>query len=42
MQIRYLTAMLELAGERTSTVIFPLPIDLLSGWRDARASKPDG
>ncbi len=41
MQIRYLTAMLELAGERTSTVIFPLPIDLLSGWRDARASKPD-
>lgn len=42
MQIRYLTAMLELAGERTSTVIFPLPIDLLSGWREARASKPDG
>ncbi len=42
MQIRYLTAMLDLAGEKTSTVIFPLPIDLLSGWRDARASKPDG
>jgi len=42
MQIRYLTAMLDLAGEKTSTVIFPLPIDLLSGWRDARAAKPDG
>jgi regulator of protease activity HflC (stomatin/prohibitin superfamily) len=36
MHIRYLTAMLDMAGDRTSTVLFPLPIDLLAGLRDGR------
>jgi regulator of protease activity HflC (stomatin/prohibitin superfamily) len=30
MQLRYLTAMQNVAGERSSTILFPLPIDLLS------------
>lgn len=32
MQIRYLTALQDLASERTSTIIFPFPINLLKGW----------
>jgi regulator of protease activity HflC (stomatin/prohibitin superfamily) len=36
MQVRYLTAMLDMASDRTSTVLFPLPIDLLAGLRDGR------
>lgn len=38
-QIRYLTAMLDMAGDKTSTVIFPLPIDVLANL-NRRA--PDG
>ncbi len=29
MHLRYLTALHEIAGEKTSTIVFPLPIDLL-------------
>ncbi|NQU55914.1 MAG: slipin family protein [Rhodospirillales bacterium] len=31
MQLRYLTALHEVASEKTSTIIFPLPLDILSG-----------
>src|SRR5947208_9838910 len=30
MQLRYFAALHDIAGERSSTVVFPLPIDLLS------------
>ena len=41
MQLRYLTTLLEIAGERNSTIIFPFPVDLaqvfarVGGDRDA-------
>ena len=31
MQLRYLQTLTEIAGEQSSTIVFPLPIDLLSG-----------
>jgi len=32
MQLRYLSTLTEMATERTSTVVFPLPMDLISGF----------
>lgn len=32
MQLRYLQTLTEIAGEQHSTVVFPLPMDLLSRW----------
>jgi regulator of protease activity HflC (stomatin/prohibitin superfamily) len=32
MQLRYLATLFEIAGERTSTIVFPFPIDLIQGW----------
>jgi regulator of protease activity HflC (stomatin/prohibitin superfamily) len=32
LQLRYLQTLTEIASERNSTVIFPLPIDLISQW----------
>tara|TARA_R110002096_G_C14638524_1_gene725381 strand:+ start:229 stop:1035 length:807 start_codon:yes stop_codon:yes gene_type:complete len=32
MQIRYLTALQDIASERTSTIVFPFPINLLQEW----------
>ena len=29
MQLRYLQTLTEIAGEKTSTIVFPVPIDLL-------------
>ncbi|MDP6564827.1 MAG: slipin family protein [Alphaproteobacteria bacterium] len=31
MQLRFLTALQEVAGERSSTIVFPLPLDLVEG-----------
>jgi hypothetical protein len=31
MQLRYFTALTDIAGDRTSTIVFPLPLDLLQG-----------
>ena len=31
MQLRYLSAVQEIAGERSNTIVFPLPLDLLRG-----------
>lgn len=32
MQIRYLTALQDMASERTSTIVFPFPIDMVQKW----------
>src|SRR5712664_4251870 len=32
MQLRYLATLFEIAGERTSTIVFPFPIDLIQAW----------
>ncbi len=32
MQLRYLTALQEIAGEKSSTIVFPLPIELLKSF----------
>ena len=34
MQLRYLQTLTAIAGERTSTIIFPMPIDLISSVMD--------
>jgi regulator of protease activity HflC (stomatin/prohibitin superfamily) len=33
MQLRYLATLFDIAGERSSTIVFPVPIDLLKGWQ---------
>ncbi|MCL5800949.1 MAG: slipin family protein [Gammaproteobacteria bacterium] len=35
LQLRYLQTLTEIAGERSSTIIFPLPMDLISSFLDA-------
>ena len=40
MQLRYLSAVHEIAGERTNTIIFPLPLDFLRGFGGGKA--PEG
>ncbi len=46
MQLRYLTTLRDIAGERSSTIVFPLPIDLAKGLVAALGRKagdgPDG
>ena len=32
MQLRYFTALSDIAGDRSSTIVFPLPLDLLKGF----------
>lgn len=39
MQLRYLGAMQNIVGERSSTVVFPVPIDLFERFRQATAAK---
>lgn len=36
MQLRYLQTMTQVAGDRSSTILFPLPLDLLNRMLDAR------
>jgi hypothetical protein len=33
MQLRYLTGLQNIAGERSSTIVFPLPMDVLGRLR---------
>jgi regulator of protease activity HflC (stomatin/prohibitin superfamily) len=44
MQLRYLATLFDIAGERTSTIVFPFPLDLLQAWMSrapaAGAEKP--
>jgi regulator of protease activity HflC (stomatin/prohibitin superfamily) len=39
MQLRYLATLFDIAGERSSTIVFPFPIDLMGGARSAAAPK---
>src|SRR5215468_8235582 len=32
MQLRYLATLFDIAGERTSTIVFPFPIDMIKTW----------
>ena len=41
LQLRYLQTLTEIASEKNSTVIFPLPIDLLKAFTDS-AKKSGG
>jgi len=45
MQLRYLKALFDIAGDRTSTIVFPLPMELLEAFmsrapRNAPESRP--
>ena len=42
MQLRYLQTLTEIASERNSTLIFPLPIDLLKPFFDVARSAGGG
>jgi regulator of protease activity HflC (stomatin/prohibitin superfamily) len=32
MQLRYLATLFDIAGERSSTIVFPFPIDMMNAW----------
>lgn len=34
MQLRYMQTLVEIAGEKSSTIVFPLPVDLLEGLKN--------
>jgi regulator of protease activity HflC (stomatin/prohibitin superfamily) len=36
MQLRYLATLFDIAGERSSTIVFPFPIDLMKAWGGQR------
>jgi regulator of protease activity HflC (stomatin/prohibitin superfamily) len=38
MQLRYLATLFEIAGERSSTIVFPFPIDMVQGWASQMAA----
>ncbi len=40
MQLRYLAALFDIAGERTSTIVFPFPIELLQSWGRQMGTTP--
>jgi hypothetical protein len=44
MQLRYLATLFDIAGERSSTIVFPFPIDLMQAWparaKTARSAVP--
>ena len=42
MQLRYLNALHDIAGERTSTIVFPLPIDLVNALLPRPVERPGG
>lgn len=40
MQLRYLQTLTQVAGDKSSTLVFPVPIDLLSEWMAGRVVGP--
>ena len=40
MQLRYLATLFEIAGERSSTIVFPFPIDMMQQWVSQLAANP--
>jgi regulator of protease activity HflC (stomatin/prohibitin superfamily) len=41
LQLRYLATLVEISAEKNSTIIFPLPIDLIKAFTDIKARKED-
>jgi regulator of protease activity HflC (stomatin/prohibitin superfamily) len=41
LQLRYLSTLVEISAEKSSTVVFPLPIDLIKMFMDSRTEKKD-
>jgi regulator of protease activity HflC (stomatin/prohibitin superfamily) len=39
--LRYLQTLLDMSTEKTSTILFPIPIDLLAAFKDHLSGKPD-
>jgi len=39
MQLRYLTALFDISNERTSTIVFPFPIEILRAWGNEMRTK---
>jgi regulator of protease activity HflC (stomatin/prohibitin superfamily) len=39
MQLRYLTALFDMSNERTSTIVFPFPIEILRAWGNEMGTK---
>lgn len=37
MQLRYLATLFDISNERSSTIVFPFPIDLMKGWMQGAA-----
>jgi regulator of protease activity HflC (stomatin/prohibitin superfamily) len=42
MQLRYLSALHDIAGERSSTIVFPLPMDIIQGFLPGRPKDGGG
>jgi len=42
MQLRYLATLFDIAGERTSTIVFPFPVDAMKEWLTPRAPAAAG
>jgi regulator of protease activity HflC (stomatin/prohibitin superfamily) len=42
LQLRYLQTLTEIASEKSSTIIFPIPIDLIKLFVERKQSKPEG
>ncbi len=42
MQLRYLQTLTQIAGDKTSTIVFPLPMDLIDPFLQARHAKAPG
>jgi len=40
MQLRYLQTLTEIAGEKSSTIVFPLPMDILENFRNMLGKSP--
>ncbi len=42
MQLRYFAALYDIAGEKTNTIVFPLPVELFAHLTGGAQAKPDG
>jgi regulator of protease activity HflC (stomatin/prohibitin superfamily) len=42
MQLRYLASLNDIAGERSSTIVFPFPIDLMQAWAPQTSAQRNG
>jgi len=41
MQLTYLATLFDIAGERSSTIVFPFPIDLMQALKPAPSDRED-